>query len=133
VTLSVEAPDDLPLVEVDPVRIAQVVSNLLANALRHSPAGSTVSLQAWLDESDRSVVFAVCDRGPGFPPELLPHAFDRFARGPDSPGAGLGLAIARDLVAAHGGRIEARDRAEGGAEVIVHLPIRADAGRLAGS
>ena len=62
------------------------------------------------------------DDGPGFPPDLLPRAFDRFVKGVDSPGAGLGLAIARDLVLAHGGTIEARNLPAGGAEVRFTLP-----------
>ena len=70
----------------------------------------------------RRCVVIVRDTGPGFPPDLLPHAFDRFAKGPDSPGAGLGLAIARDLVVAHGGTIEARNLPTGGAEVRFTLP-----------
>ena len=65
---------------------------------------------------------AVRDTGPGFTADLLPRAFDRFAKGADSPGAGLGLAIARDLVVAHGGTIEARNPATGGAEIRFSLP-----------
>jgi len=115
-------PDDLPTVDADPVRIAQVVGNLLANALRVTPAGGRVTIAAASEPGPSGVRVAVLDTGPGFPPDLLPRAFDRFARGTDSPGAGLGLAIARDLVVAHGGTIEARNLPEGGAEVRFSVP-----------
>ncbi len=121
-TLTADTPDDLPTVEADPVRIAQVVGNLLANALRQTPAGGTVSVSAAPDPRSGGVVVAIRDSGPGFPADLLPRAFDRFAKGTDSPGAGLGLAIARDLVVAHGGTIEARNLPQGGAEVRFTLP-----------
>jgi signal transduction histidine kinase len=104
------------------VRIAQVVGNLLANAIRETPAGGAVRISVTSDVSTPGVVVTGEDTGPGFPPDLLPRAFDRFARGTDSPGAGLGLAIARDLVAAHGGTIEARNLSSGGAEVRFTLP-----------
>lgn len=122
VLLDSDVPDDLLTVEADPVRVAQVVGNLLANAIRQTPAGGTVTVSVRPDIDMSSVVVTVADTGPGFPSDLLPRAFDRFARGTDSPGAGLGLAIARDLVAAHGGTIEACNLSPGGAEVRFTLP-----------
>jgi len=126
VRITTSIPDDLPPVEADPVRIAQVVGNLLANALRHTPPGGTVTVSATSDASvptDATVEVAVGDTGPGVPAELLPRIFDRFAKGADSPGAGLGLAIARDLVLAHDGSIEARNIPPDGLEVRFSLPV----------
>ena len=122
VNLTTDIADDLPTVEADPVRVSQVVGNLLANALRQTPAGRTVIVSAMAATGQGGVTVAVRDIGPGFPADVLPRAFDRFAKGADSPGAGLGLAIARDLVVAHGGTIGARNMAEGGAEVRFTLP-----------
>ncbi len=121
VTVSTEAPDDLPIVEVDPVRIREVLSNLVANALRHTPAGGSIRL-AGVVEGDR-VVLTVADTGPGIDPALLPHVFDRFVRGETSRGSGLGLAIARGLVEAHGGRISVASSGSGGTTFRVELPI----------
>jgi signal transduction histidine kinase len=122
VTLASAVADDLPTVEADPVRMGQVVGNLLANALRHTPAGGTVTVTVARDAAAGGVSVSVRDSGPGFPPDVLPRAFDRFVRGTDSPGAGLGLAIAHDLVVAHGGAIEARNLPDGGAELRFSLP-----------
>ncbi|HVQ23001.1 MAG TPA: ATP-binding protein, partial [Candidatus Saccharimonadia bacterium] len=125
VQITADVPDELPTIEADPVRLAQVVGNLLANALRHAPIGGHVVLSASADTSGSSapgIAVIVQDDGPGFPADLLPHAFDRFVKGVDSPGAGLGLAIARDLVIAHGGTLEARNLPAGGAEVRLTLP-----------
>jgi two-component system sensor histidine kinase BaeS len=123
VTLAVDTPPDLPLLEVDPVRIREVISNLLANALRHTPVGGTVTASGARSAEGGSVVLGVTDTGSGIEPELLPHVFDRFARGRDSRGSGLGLAIARDLVTAHGGTIEVRSEPGRGATFEVRLPI----------
>lgn len=95
----------LPELDVDRLRIGEVLSNLLSNALRHTPAGGAVVVEA--RETDDGVEFRVSDTGTGIAPEHLPHVFDRFSRAPDSPGAGLGLTIAKTLVEAHGGTIRA--------------------------
>ncbi len=123
VTLAVDTPADLPLLEVDPVRIREVISNLLANALRHTPAGGKVTASGARSADGGGVVLRVTDTGSGIEPELLPHVFDRFARGRDSRGSGLGLAIARDLVSAHGGTIDVRSEPGRGATFEVRLPI----------
>lgn len=110
----------------DPVRIARVVGNLLENAVRHSPPGSTVSVIVRTSGSLAEVI--VEDRGPGISPEDLERIFSRFYRGEKSRsrthgGAGLGLAIARGIVDAHGGAIRAENRSEGGARFVFSLPL----------
>jgi signal transduction histidine kinase len=119
VRLSIRAEDGLPTVEVDPLRIGEVLANLLSNAIRHTPAGGEVTLVA--RRADGDVELAVGDSGPGIDKERIATIFDRFSRGPDSPGAGLGLAIAKSLVEAHGGTIRV-DSGSGGTTVAFRLP-----------
>ena len=95
----------VPAVDVDPVRIGEVLANLLTNAIRHTPSGGSVEVVVGPDPA--GVAFTVADTGPGIDARDLPHVFDRFVKSADSGGAGLGLAIARSLVEAHGGRIAA--------------------------
>jgi two-component system sensor histidine kinase BaeS len=121
VELDLRAPDDLPILDVDPVRIREVLVNLVGNAFRYTPAGGTISL-AGAGAPGGGVVFTIADTGAGIEPELLPHVFDRFAKGRESRGSGLGLAIARDLVTAHGGTIEVRSEAGRGTTFEVRLP-----------
>ena len=109
--------------EGDPERLRQVVLNLLSNALRHTPAGGRIDVRT--SAKDGEAVLEVLDTGPGIAPEDLPHVFERFFRGKDaevSAGSGIGLAVASELVAAHGGTIEAGNRPEGGAAFTVRLP-----------
>lgn len=121
VTVQVDAPEDLPLLDIDPVRLREVLSNLVANALRHTPEGGSVTLAASLDgESTR---ITVADTGSGIAPELLPHVFDRFVKGPGSRGSGLGLAIARNLVLASGGQISVDSAPGAGTTMTVKLPV----------
>lgn len=120
ITLTTTSTGDLPILDVDPVRIREVLSNLVANGLRHTPAGGTVSVDGSADA--RSVVLVVRDTGPGIDPALLPHVFDRFVKGAASRGSGLGLAIARGLVEAHGGTISVDSPAGGGTTFRVELP-----------
>jgi signal transduction histidine kinase len=96
-----------------------VLSNLLSNAVRHTPEGGEVIVSAVA--RDRGVEFTVRDSGGGIPAEQLPHVFDRFSKSADSPGAGLGLAIAKSLVEAHGGRIRA-ESAPGATTISFELP-----------
>jgi PAS domain S-box-containing protein len=105
VRLEVRVPDRAPAVTADRQRVVQVLGNLVGNAIQASPGGGAVRIEA--AESGPDVVFQVTDTGPGIPREELPHLFRRFWR-PDRGGrlgAGLGLAIARGIVEAHGGRI----------------------------
>ncbi len=97
--------DELPLLDVDPIRVREVLSNLVANALRYSPPGAPVTIALAGEGSGRWARIEVRDRGPGLPPEVADRVFDRFARSADSGGSGLGLAIAKYLVEAHGGEI----------------------------
>jgi len=101
VALTAAAAPDVPTLDVDPARIREVVSNLLTNALRHTPRDGKVEVSAQL-AGDR-VAVTVHDTGSGIPPDQLARIFDRFYRSPDSPGSGLGLPIAKSLVEAHGG------------------------------
>jgi signal transduction histidine kinase len=108
VTLALDLPTELPEVMADRRRIAQVLGNLLTNALRYTPSGGRVTLSAAMSEG--TVQVTVTDTGPGIPPKDLPFIFERFWRGEKSRsrtggGAGLGLAIAKHLVQAHGGEI----------------------------
>jgi signal transduction histidine kinase len=87
------------------VRIGEVLANLLTNAIRHTPRGGSV--RVGVEAVPAGVAFTVSDTGPGIDARDLPHVFNRFVKSADSGGAGLGLAIARSLVEAHGGRITA--------------------------
>jgi signal transduction histidine kinase len=111
---------DLPPVVADPVRLRGVINNLLNNAVRHTPAGGSVTIAAERRGNDLEV--SVTDTGEGIAPELLPRIFDRFVRGPGSRGTGLGLAIAKDVVEAHGGAISAESQAGVGTTVRFTLP-----------
>ena len=114
---------DLPLVQIDYVLMEQALSNLLHNAAFHTPPGTRVRVMAKVDGSDLTLI--VADRGPGLPPEALPHVFDKFYRAPGAPtgGVGLGLSITRGLVEAQGGVIVAENRANGGARFTIRLPL----------
>ncbi len=119
-TIDVAVPADLPAVEVDPVRIRQVLLNLLANALRHTPEEGVVAVE--VQASPQRILIRVRDSGSGIAPEELPRIFERFQKGTDSRGSGLGLAIARKLVLAHGGDIGIESAPGKGTEVTVSLP-----------
>ena len=109
---------DLEL-DADPVRLGQVVTNLLTNAVRHTPPGGTVTVTTTTDAS--TVTVAVADTGPGIEGDVE-RVFDRFARSADSGGSGLGLTIARQLVVRHGGTLTAANAPTGGARFTVTLP-----------
>ncbi|MGH3832130.1 MAG: sensor histidine kinase [Pseudonocardiaceae bacterium] len=119
-------------VAADPDRLRQAVDNLLDNATRHAPTDSVVEITATATPAG-TVTIEVADRGAGFPPEFLPHAFDRFhraqaARTRDTGGTGLGLSIVAAIAEAHGGRVTARNRPGGGACVTLELPTGAAPG-----
>lgn len=111
----------------DPGRISQVAVNLVANALRYTPAGGRVFVRTGV--VDAEAILEVRDTGPGITSEDLPRLFERFYRGQaarDVAGSGIGLAVAAELSAAHGGRIDATNAPEGGAVFTLRLPVRRD-------
>jgi two-component system, OmpR family, sensor kinase len=143
VTLVADLPDQLPLVLADSDRVRQVLHNLVANALRYTPAGGTITIRARTEERglrtepvehqtsllspQPSVLFTVEDTGQGIASADLPHVFERFwradrARSRDQGGSGLGLAIARQIVAAHGGQIGVESRMGAGSQFWFCLP-----------
>ncbi|MGH9058467.1 MAG: sensor histidine kinase, partial [Acidimicrobiales bacterium] len=105
-------------------RLHQVVANLLTNAIKFTPAGVRVTLQAGPGPDGRAQV-VVGDTGVGIPPDELPHIFDRFWRGSSAgrvTGTGIGLAVVAELVAAHGGEVEATSQPGSGTRIVVELP-----------
>jgi two-component system OmpR family sensor kinase len=135
--LSVTAGPDPVRLRLDPLRIRQVLDNLLTNAAMHTPAGTQVRLevsargagQAVRAGSSGTAVVRVCDSGPGIPAADQERVFDRFyrvdkARSRDRGGSGLGLAVARSLVRAHGGTIEVTSR-PGSTTFTIRLPLPA--------
>jgi two-component system sensor histidine kinase BaeS len=111
---------ELPAISIDPVRIREVVSNVVSNAVRYAGSHGAVTMKALA--RDRDIGIEVSDTGPGIPPDRLPSIFERFSKDPASPGSGLGLAIASALVRAHGGHIRAENGPAGGAIVRITLP-----------
>jgi len=120
VSLAGDFAPDLPPLELDAARIRSAIGNLIANAIRHTPAGGSVKVAATLS-GDR-VVIAVNDTGEGIPATLLPHVFERFVKGPGSSGSGLGLAIAHDIIVAHEGTLEIESAPGVGTTVRASLP-----------
>jgi len=119
-----EVPTEPLRVPCDADRVEQVLGNLLANALQHGAPGAPVALSVGEAAPGQAVVL-VHNEGSPIPPELLPHLFDPFRRGADTGGGlGLGLYIARAIVVAHGGSIEARSSAGEGTTFVVRLPAR---------
>jgi signal transduction histidine kinase len=107
-------------VRCDAVRVRQVLTNLIANATRSMPGGGTIRIEARRRDDGWTVV--VADQGRGIDPNDLERVFDRFVKSADSPGSGLGLSIARDLVVAHGGIMTARSMIGEGTEIEFTLP-----------
>ncbi len=119
-TIELALADDLPLLDVDPIRMREVLANLVANALRYVGPGGTVRIDG--RSTGEGIVLEVADDGPGIPAELLPTVFDRFAKSSDSRGSGLGLAIARAIVELHGGTISAESAPNAGTMIRIVLP-----------
>lgn len=129
IALRISADDSLPEIRVDPERLVQVLENLVSNALRHTEGGGEIKLSA--RATDEAVWLAVQDSGRGIAPDVLPHVFDRFYRGDDARSdeggeSGLGLAIAKSIVEAHGGGISASSPGiDQGATFTIRLPLQA--------
>jgi two-component system sensor histidine kinase KdpD len=115
-------PEDLPLADADYSQLDQVVTNLLENAARYAPAASVVRVRGRAVAPDR-VALSVEDEGPGIPLHERERAFSPFERGKGSTGSGVGLAICRAIVEAHGGTITVEDGLSGGARFVVTLPV----------
>lgn len=122
VSLEADAPA-LPQVDADPVRAREILSNLIANALRYTPRDGRITVVARAE--DPGVAIEVRDTGAGIPPEQIDRIFDRFYKSAESRGAGLGLAIAKQLVEAHGGRISATSAVGEGTTIRFTLPAEA--------
>jgi signal transduction histidine kinase len=128
ILLDLEIASPLSNIEVDPGRMTQVLTNILDNALRHTPEGGRIILSA--KDVDDQVELAIQDTGPGLKPEDLDRIFDRFYRTDSSRqrdgdfpgGSGLGLAIARSIVQAHGGQLSAESGPGNGLKVMIRLP-----------
>ncbi len=133
--LTVQLPEQSVLLEADPTRLSQVISNLLNNAAKYTEEGGQIRLDAAVDNG--VVTLRVRDTGLGIDPELLPHIFDLFTQAERTPdrsegGLGIGLTLVKRLVELHGGTVEALSEGLGsGAEFIARLPALADAGARA--
>jgi signal transduction histidine kinase len=124
VTLQDDSAAGLPALDADVSRLREVLENLVANAIRHTPEGGTVRIGCRRDPDRASrLEFRVADDGRGIPAELLPHVFDRYVKSVDSGGTGLGLAIAKRLVEAHGGEIRAESRPGKGTVIRFWIPM----------
>jgi signal transduction histidine kinase len=126
ITLRRDIAEGLPEIEADGRRVEQVVANLLDNALNHTPSGGIVTVAVSLDKDDALV--SVADTGEGIPAEHLPYIFERFyriddARSRKTGGAGLGLAIAKQMVELHGGRIWVESEVGKGSKFSFTLPV----------
>ena len=128
IELQVNCPDSLPPVSADSDRIAQVVNNLLSNALKYTPVGGTVWLS--VQTTNREVVIRVADTGPGIPRDKWEHIFERFTQTShpnvrEMAGVGLGLYIVRQIVGRHGGAVWVDSEVGQGSEFFVSLPVKA--------
>ena len=129
-TIETEIASNLPEIRVDQQRILYVFANLLTNAIKYAPSGTKIWVRAEMGATRagrKSVRFSVRDQGPGISPEHQQHIFERFYRvpGTNKNGAGLGLSIAREIVAAHGGEIGVLSPDGGGCEFMFVLPVEA--------
>lgn len=123
--LRTSLPAEVVTAPMDGSLMEQVLVNLIDNAIKHTPSDTEIRLE--VERQQNSVVFVVSDNGPGFEPSVMPHVFDRFSSGPGGTdsrrGVGLGLAICKTIVEAHGGTIAAGNAAQGGAEIRVEIPV----------
>ena len=120
IEILVDAPTEIPVMEIDPVRIRQALTNLIVNSIRAMPGGGLLTIEV-APEDDRTRV-DVIDTGPGIDPDQLDEVFGRFVKSEDSPGSGLGLSIARGLVRAHGGDVDIVASGPAGTTASMWLP-----------
>jgi signal transduction histidine kinase len=127
-SVTVAIAESLPDAEADPEFAGQVVKQLIDNALKYSPEGSPISISA--GRRDGKIVIGVADRGPGIEEEERSRIFEKFFRGKrerfDTPGSGMGLAIAKGIVEAHGERIWVESEPGGGSAFYFSLPVSGD-------
>jgi PAS domain S-box-containing protein len=132
--LAVDVPSNLPAVWVEATQIERVVANLVENAVKYTPSETPIHLSA--SQVDGAVELRVDDEGPGIPPQEVDRIFEKFVRGSSTraskAGTGLGLAICRGIVEAHGGRIWAENRPDGGARLVVRLPLALETAKRSG-
>jgi len=127
IQLGTEIESSLPQLNVDPRRLRQVVDNLLANSLKHTPSGGKIIVR--VNAISTEMTLQICDTGKGISNRDLPHLFERFYRtdhdpGRDSGGAGLGLAIVKAIITSHGGRVEVSSKGlHQGSQFSIYLPI----------
>lgn len=123
--ISVHLPDNVLMVPMDSMLIKQVITNLLQNVVYHGERATEIHLSLTRDEEN--VIFEICDNGVGIDPQKLPTLFDDFHKSECSTdarrGMGIGLSVCRTIVMAHGGRISAENRLEGGARLLFSLPM----------
>jgi NtrC-family two-component system sensor histidine kinase KinB len=121
-TLTIEVPPGLPTVQADRLHIERVVANLVSNAVRHTERGGEIAIAA--TQRDGHIAISVADTGSGIPPDYLPRIFDKFVQVPNAPsgGVGLGLAIAKHIVEAHGGQLSVRSEIGHGTTFTFTLP-----------
>jgi signal transduction histidine kinase len=131
ITLELDIASPLPVVEVDPGRMTQVLTNILDNALRHTPEGGKIILSAKAVKD--KIEIAIQDSGPGVKAEDLERIFERFyrtdasrQRDADAGGSGLGLAITRSIVQAHGGQVSAESEPGKGLRITITLPQKSN-------
>ncbi len=123
-TLETDLPEDLPMVTGDPIRLRQMIANLLENAIKYTPPGGCVRIET-MAEADQ-VILRIIDSGPGIPPAEQPYLFDKFFRASNVPedvaGTGLGLSIVKSIVDSHDGRIWVESALGKGSRFTVVLP-----------
>jgi two-component system sensor histidine kinase KdpD len=124
--VSVELAEDLPPIPLDYIEIDEVLTNLVENATKYTPPGSEIAIAA--RQLDGEIQVEVADRGPGIPAAALARIFDPFYRvdGSKARGTGLGLAVAKGLIEANGGKIWVENRPDGGARFAFTLPLSGD-------
>lgn len=126
IIININVPADMPRVYADAERVGQILRNLMANAVTHTPRGGVIDITA--QASDDEIEIAISDTGSGIAPDHLPNIFERFYRADSSRsrstgGAGLGLAIVKQLVEAHGGKVWAENKPDRGSRFIFTLPV----------